>query len=55
MNINTYIKEIFDIFVTPGLIGGIFIGFSVYLISTGLAFGYRLIADIGNVEQYNIE
>ena len=53
MDISTYIKHIFDTFVSPGLLGGLFIGFSVYLISTGVAFGYKLIADIGNVEKYD--
>ena len=55
MEINTYIQQIFTSFVFPGLLGGLLIGFSVYLLSTGVALGYRLIANFGNVETYEIE
>ena len=55
MDVNTYIKEIFDSFVLPGTLGGLFIGFSAYIISTGVALGYKLIANFGNVETYEIE
>ena len=55
MEINTYIQQIFNTFVFPGLLGGLLIGFAVYIISTGVALGYRLIADFGNVEKYELD
>ena len=55
MEINTYIQQIFTSFVFPGLLGGLLIGFSAYIISTGVALGYKLIANFGNVEKYEID
>lgn len=55
MEVNTYIQQIFNTFVFPGVLGGLFIGFSAFILSTGVALGYRLIADFGNVEKYDLD
>ena len=52
---NLYIKQVFDSFVFPGVVGGLVLGFSAYILSTGIALGYKLIANAGNIETYDIE
>lgn len=49
---DNYIKEIFDNFVAPGLVGGMLIGFSSYLLSLGIAKGFELVNNFGNYEVY---
>ena len=55
MDVSTYIGQIFNSFVLPGLFGGLLIGFSTYILSTGVALGYKLIANFGNVETYDYD
>ena len=52
---NLYIKQIFETFVFPGVLGGLGLGFSVYILSTGIALGYKFVANAGNIETYDIE
>ena len=52
MEINQYINEIFNNFVIPGALGGLLIGFSIYFISLGVSFGYKLISSFANYGEY---
>ena len=52
MDYGLYIKDIFESFVAPGLLGGLLIGFSSYILSLGFAKAFELINTFGNYEVY---
>lgn len=50
--LDIYVKEIFDSFVFPGVMGGLLIGFSAYILSLGFAKGIELVNNFGTYEVY---
>lgn len=46
MDVGLFINDVFKTFVMPGIQGGFIIGFSIYFMSLGISFAYKLISNV---------